>query len=359
MPLRLVKLFALVLVLSACSNESAVLTPTFRFFIPFGTNRGAIGTAVITNDRLPIIGTCVVNDDRLAMLDRENERLLVYSTDGTLKIDRQLGKLEINTSWPAPVLAVSSEGAWLAKAEDSKGKRKYRVHAIADETSPITTAIVFPATSEEILGKNNQGIEHILLEQLIPYGSEKLIAVWQANTRRGDTDSVSAVAFSIADLPTRKISNYRINFSEIKKTEHGDARFNTVTSLHHFANARQFVIEVQYRKADIRTPFEKALFLLDIENNTLTKIDLPRTHWNAFAGIARDGALFFFEDVLIHNASTRAIISIYRMDTDKEARYAIEADPSRPALGNFVFSREGALYGYEAFERGVNFYSWK
>ena len=356
---RLVILFAAALVMSACSSESAVLTPTFRFFVPFGESKGAMGSAVVTNDRMPMVGTCVVHDDQLAMFDRETGRILVFSTDGKLRIDRVLDKLETKNAWPAPVLAVGTAGAWLAKAEGSAEKRKYRVHAVPDDTSPVTTAVVFPATSEEILGKGDESIEHILMERLIPHDSEKLIAVWHGVTRRGNADIVSAIAFSIADLATRKITSHRINFEEIKKTESGDARFDTVTSVHHFTDARRFVIEVQYRKADIRNPFEKALFLLDIEKNTLSKTDLPPAHWNAFAGIARDGSLFFIEDVLMHNTSTRAIISIYRMDTAKEARYAIEADPSRPTLGNFVFSREGALYGYDVFDRGVNFYSWK
>jgi len=57
--------------------------------------------------------------------------------------------------------------------------------------------------------------------------------------------------------------------------------------------------------------------------------------------------------------STRAIIGLYNINSHKELRYAIEADPARPAMSNFVFSPRGTLYSLEVFERGINFYSWK
>jgi hypothetical protein len=355
-------LFAVLLtfLVLACSSESSVLTPTFRFFLPFGSEKGAAGTAIVTNDRMPLAGSFIVHEDHLAMFDRDQGRILVYTTDGKLVIDRILEKIETKTTWPSPVISVASSGqAWLAIAEGTDGTRQYRVHAISDDKAAITTAIVFPAGVKSVLGTKDQSIDTLWMERLVSYDNEKLIAIWHGVTRRGNTEVISAMALSIADLKTKKISSHRIDFDEIKKNESGDARFDTVTSVHHFTDAKRFILEAQYRKADIRNPFEKALFLFDSETGITKKIEIPWSNWNAFVGIAREGSLFFIEDVLMHNAATRAIISIYRLDTSKQTRYAIESDPARPSMGNFVFSREGAIYSFEALSSGIRFYSWK
>jgi len=356
---RFAALCSLVLLMVSCSSESTVLTPTFRFFIPFGEGRGALGTASVTNDRMPLIGSFVVNDDRLGMFDRETGRLLVYSTDGKLLIDRILEKLESKKAWPAPVLALSSSSVWIAKPEGAAEKRVYRVYTVPDDTTEMTTAVVFPATPAAILGKNAEAVEHIILERLIPLDNESLIAVWHGLTSRGSGEVVSAMAISIADLKSRTVRTHLVDIDGVKKHESGDARFDSIVSVHQYKDTRQFILEAQYRKTDLRSPFEKVLFIQDIEKQTLTKVELPWSAWNALFGVGRDGGLFFIEDVLIHNAATRAIISVYRMDSSRETRYAIEADPARPSLGNFVFSLEGSLYGYEAFDRGVNIYSWR
>jgi len=150
---RLAALCCLVFLMVSCSSESTVLTPTFKFFIPFGDGRGALGSASVTNDRMPLVGSLIVNDDRLAMFDRESGRLLLFSTDGKLLVDRVLEKLESKKAWPAPVLAVSASAVWIAKPEGAAEKRTCRVYSIVDNTTEMTTAAVFPATPDGILGE--------------------------------------------------------------------------------------------------------------------------------------------------------------------------------------------------------------
>jgi len=354
------------LFLTACGSDKTILNGAFRFFIPFGEERGEAGVATITNDRAPLAEGFTVNDEYLALLESSKPRLLLYTAGGELLIDRTLEAIVPKENGQRHYLAAPgpSGAVWVASFVTEKKTRGYNLYLIADEKTALESATFIAAEPYELQYPDRKESFTPLLEHMFVPDNGTIMLVWHAMVRRTYTakpaeESVSVTAVSVYNVNGRVLTTHRLNFDRFRQTESGDLRFDSIISAHYMGSATRFLVEVRYRKSDMRNPFEKALFILDIATDSLDRVAISRRNWNSLLGIARDDALYFIDEVVLHRDTTRAIIGVYHADTEKEMRYAIEADPRRPTMGNFVFSRRGVLYSLEIFERGINFYSWK
>jgi len=357
---------ASLLLASACGGDRAVLAANFQFFVPFGETRGALGASTITNDRAPVTEGFAVNDEYLTLLEPARLRLLVYTTGGELVIDRGLEALAPKESAYRHYCAAPSPSgsAWVAVLDSVDKVRGYQLYQIRDEKEEIESAVFIPSAVYTRQYPDRKEEYTPLLERLLVLENGAVMLTWHARVVRSyssgrSEESTSMTSFSLYTPREKSLTPHSLDFDRFRQTESGDLRFDSVLSVHHMRDLSRFLVEVRYRKSDIRNPHERALFILDTAADTIERIELPHRTWNSLLGIARDGSLYFISEVVLYRDTTRAIISVYHTDTKKELRYAVEADPARPAMGNFVFSRRGSLYSFEVFDRGINFYSWK
>jgi hypothetical protein len=354
------------LVLTACSSDRTVLTGAFRFFVPFGDGRGEAGVATITNDRAPLAEGFTVNEEYLALLEPTKPRLLLYTAGGDLLIDRVLDTIVPREGGQRHYLAAPSLGGsvWVASFGSDRNTRGYNLYHVTDERTALESVTFLSAAPYEVQYPNRRESFTPLLKNMFVPDNGNVMLVWHAMVRqtfnaRPAEEGVTVNAISIYNVSGRTLTTHRLNFEHFRQTESGDLRFDSVLSAHYMGSTTRFLVEVRYRRSEIRNPFERALFILDTTSDSLERVRLSRRNWNSLLGIARDDALYFIDEVVIHRDTTRAIIGVYYADTGNDMRYAIEANPRRPAMGNFVFSRRGVLYSLEFFERGINFYSWK
>ncbi|MDR2733363.1 MAG: hypothetical protein LBC99_01820 [Spirochaetota bacterium] len=364
--MRFFFLFVSLLCCTSCSGDRAVLSANFLFFIPFGDARGEAGTPAIANDRAPLAEGFTASDNYLVLLEPDNPHLLIYTTEGKLVFDRKFASIAPKGNEQSHYLAaVSPSGsAWLAAFESVKDARGYRLYQVHDDESELASAAFLRAVVYEQRFANRRESYTPLLQSMRLIDNQTILFVWHALAHRAYTsgrseESATVTAVSIYNINEKTHTMHRLDLERFRQTESGDLRFDTILSVHPLYDHSKFLIEVQYRKADIRNPYEKALFVLDMDSDSLEPVSLSRPTWNSLLGVSRDGTLYFIDDVEIFRDSTRAIIGLYNMETFKDMRYAIEADPTRPTMSNFVFSSRGTFYSLEVFERGINFYSWK
>jgi hypothetical protein len=364
--LRFLYLLCAFIFLSSCGGDKTLLVPSFGFFIPFGEARGEAGGATIANDRAPVAESFAVNEEYCTLFEPAKLRLLLYDVGGKLIVDKDLSKIAPKEAGQRHYLAAPSLSgtAWVAVLDSVQKARGYHLyHITGEEQDPANIAFI-PASPYELKYTDRSENFTPRLESMVVLEGGTLMLVWHAWVQRSYSggrgeESVSVISLSLVNEREKTVTTHRLDFERLRQTESGVLRFDSVMSVHHMGDLSRFLIEVQYRKTDTRNPYERALYVFDTTENTLHRIDTPRPVWNSVLGIARDGTLFFLDEVDIYRDSTRAIISVYDIDTQKENRYAIEADPARPSMSGFSFSRRGVLYSLEVFDRGINFYTWK